>query len=77
MVTLRDLAQLYLLHVRVLEPGASLGFGKGTQNHYCAENLLSNTIQVNLPVKCFSSQLESAFQIICPTYWRSSARAGF
>lgn len=46
MVMLRDLAQLYLLHVNV-ESGASLGFGRGTQSHYGAENLLNGTIQVN------------------------------
>lgn len=46
-VTLRDLAQLYLLHTGVLEPGASLDFGRGMQSHNCAENLLSETIQLN------------------------------
>lgn len=69
MVTLMDLAKLYLMHVQVLGP--LLGFRRGSQSCNCAENLLNDTVLVNHVLSLcvfFSSQLDSAFQIIGPTY---------
>lgn len=74
MVMLKDLAQLYLLHVNV-EPGASLSFARGTQSHYCGENLLNDNTHepcffaveffLITAGKCFPDHCSSALCSLC------------